>query len=67
MIFVLSPALISGVTFKSSGNILFLIPLDALGYTNEDLKLSLCVPVHINLILSKFCILSPKNSRVIYP
>ena len=35
-------------------------------YTNADLKISLYVPVHIEIIPWKFRILNPSNSRVIY-
>ena len=35
--------------------------------TNEDFKISLYVCVHIKAIPWKFCILNPKNLRVICP
>ena len=36
-------------------------------YTNADLKILSYVCVQIKTIQWKFCILSPKNSRVIHP
>ena len=36
-------------------------------YTNTDLKISLNVSVDIKTISSKFRVLNPNNSRVIYP
>ena len=36
-------------------------------YTYADLKIFLYGRVQVNIILWKFSILNPKNSRVIYP
>ena len=38
-----------------------------LRYNNADMKISLYVLVHIEILPSKFRILNSKNSRVIYP
>ena len=36
-------------------------------YSSADLKISLFVLIHIKAIPWKFCIITPKNSGVIFP
>ena len=45
----------------------FLILASDLRYSNADLKISLFIRVHIKTIPWIFCVVNPRNSRVIYP